>query len=520
MPEITKNKIIYDERDWLAGLHPQFGSMTIPQKFGKYARNQLVFNPYINLGYAQNSYLNTDFTNSSSVTSRILNTVVVGQNAYGIDSAALLHKLVILPQSVTITGGFPHTISAHGGHSGVAGSDVCVYYHNISTTRTRSLFYSWNDNTDGDIGKFDLSATFDDDYMSTVPASGAVLTKGVPHPMIVGHNDIMYIGNGRYLNAYDGATGAEGTYSPNVLTLPEGYKIIAMAKLQPRSLVIFAYNDNAPGATIFRSESKAFFWDYLSLDPYQIEDLADNEVYEAFEYNGTIGCFTGGRGDYKKIKIFDGSEFKRLAKYTGTGPIHGGCDINENEIYFNVKSGNSGVIYCYGNNDGVKNTLNILHKVDTGTDYAPGFFKILSNLSIAASQGKDAANGATIQYMNLSAYATEGLWYSDLVDIGDERVRITGITVYFAKDFTGGRGITIGLRDRYTLYNIKGLVQLATVTSTNRIYRIKPFNYTGDTLIPPLDGVGINIVWDQGTGSAVTPVINKIVLDYEPVKIN
>lgn len=519
MPQITKSQIIYNETDWLSGLHPQYGNKTIPQKFGKFSRFQIAFNPFINLGYAQNSYLNTDFTGESAVTSRILNVVIDGQSAYGIDSAALLHKFTIIPQAVVATGGFPHTISAHGGHSSVAGQDLCVYYHNVSSVRTKSLFYSWNDNTDGDIGKFDLSATFDDDYMSTVSSGGAVLTTGVPHPLIVGDDDILYIGNGRYLNAYDGNTGADGTYSAKVLTLPEGYEIVSMSKLQPRSLVIFAYNKNTTG-TLYRSDAKAFFWDYLSLDPYQIEDLYDNQVYESFQYKGMVGCFTGGRGNYGKIKIFNGSEFETIAKYLGTGPCHGGCDVNANEIYFNTIYGTNGVIYCYGNNDEVKNTLNAVHKIDTGTNYASGFFKILSNLSYAASQGKNDASGATIQYLNLSAYATEGLWYSDLTDIGYERIQITGITVYFADEFTGGRDISLSLRDRYGTYAISGLTNLATVTPTNRIYRAKPILYTEGTPIPPLDGIGLNLNWGQGSGSSVTPIINKVVLDYKPVTIN
>lgn len=519
MPQITKSQIIYDEKDWLAGLHPQYGSRTIPQKFGKFARFQIAFNPFINLGYAQNSYLNTDFANKSSVTSRILNVAIDGQSSYGIDSAALLHKLAILPPSVVITGGFPHTISAHGGHSGVAGSDVCIYYHNVSSVRTKSLFYSWNDNTDGDIGIFDLSSTFDDDFMSTVPTSGAVLTKGTNHPMEVGYDDILYIGNGRYLNAYDGNLGANGTYFPAVLTLPEGYEIVSMSKLQPRSFVIFAYNKNTTG-TIYRSDSKAFFWDYLSLDPYQIENLSDNVVTESFEYNGTVGCFTNGRGNYSKLKIYNGSEFETIAKYLGYGPYHGGCDVNENEIYFNTKDGQDGIIYCYGNNDGIKNTLNALHKIDSDKDYSPGFFKILSNFSYAGSQGKDNASSAVIQYLDHTKYATEGLWYSDLTDIGYERIQITGITVYFADEFTGGRDFTFSLLDRFGNYAISGLTNLATVTTTNRIYKAKPINYSGSKPIPPLDGVGIELFWGSGTGSSVTPIINKVVLDYTPVTIN
>ena len=37
--------------------------------------------------------------------------------------------------------------------------------------------------------------------------------QGVQHPLAVGHDDVLYIGDRRYLHAYDGQTGADGTFS-------------------------------------------------------------------------------------------------------------------------------------------------------------------------------------------------------------------------------------------------------------------------------------------------------------------
>lgn len=517
MPTITKNKIIYDEKDWLAGLHPQKSS-TVTQKFGNFATFQSSFNPYRNLGYAGQGYLNTDYTNASACKSVILNVVPDGQNAYGIDAKDLLHKFNYSTKILTNSGGvFPHTITPHGGHTSIAGSDIVSYYHNVSSSRVKSIFYSWNDNTDGDVGRYDLSSTLDDDYMSTIPASGAVLTKGVSHPMIVGYDDILYIGNGRHLNAYDGSIGADGTYFQNVLSLPEDYEMIAMAKLPPRSLVIFAHKSGASSSSNRKNECKAFFWDYLDSDPYKIENLYDNYIWDAFEYKGTVGCFTGGRNkDGNYLKIFDGSEFKNMCNYSDGGPCHGGCDVDGDQIYWNA----NGKVYTYGNNYNVKSVLNITETISSDTGYYPGFLKILLPSAISASNGKTDGNGAVIQYLDTTKYSYSGYFYSDLTDIGDERIQITGITIYFADEFTGGRGLTFALRDRVGYYYISGIVDLLTVGYTNRIYRAKPINYTGGTPIPPLDGVGISIGWVQGSGSSVSPIINKIVLDYTPVTIN
>jgi hypothetical protein len=132
----------------------------------------------------------------------------------------------------------------------------------------------------------------------------------------------------------------------------------------------------------------------------------------------------------------------------------------------------------------------------------------------------ESTPSAICQYLDYTKYATEGFWYSSLTDIGYERIQITGITVYFADEFTGGRTISVSLYDRYNTYAISGLTNLATVTATNRIYRVKPINNTGGTPIPPLDGIGLNLTWGEGSGSSVTPIINKVVLDYKPVTIN
>jgi hypothetical protein len=45
--------------------------------------------------------------------------------------------------------------------------------------------------------------------MSTRPAGAQTLANAYPHPMCVGHDDKLYIGNGRYLFMYDYADTAD-----------------------------------------------------------------------------------------------------------------------------------------------------------------------------------------------------------------------------------------------------------------------------------------------------------------------
>jgi hypothetical protein len=77
--------------------------------------------------------------------------------------------------------------------------------------------------------------------MSTRPDGAQTLANAYPHPMCVGHDDKLYIGNGRYLFMYDYADTAhtDGKLFRNVLILPKNFVIKSIQKLQPRTLSIF-----------------------------------------------------------------------------------------------------------------------------------------------------------------------------------------------------------------------------------------------------------------------------------------
>ena len=517
MPKITKSQIIYDEADWLAGLHPQAGSRTIPQKFGKYSIFQQSFNPFINLGYASNGYLNTDITNNSAITSRLVSKSPDDEDSdfFALEEKGKLHSITNYTSAVN-GGAFPHAIT-----DAVKSFDICKYTIGSSTY----YFYTHRPSATPytmDIGRFDGSSTFDDDYMSTVP-TGAVrmFASLLFNPLIVGHDDVLYVGGQKYVGSYDGPT---DTFVQQTLILPSNYNIIGFAKYPSKSLVIFAQGSG---------ECKAYFWDYLSLDPYDVKDIDDFDLLSVFEYKNTVGCITSGKEGCIKIKIFDGESFKEVARlnssYNGrtlTGPHYKGVQINNNEIWFNVSDSRNGYLCVYGNNLGMKNTLNVVAKNDVYVSdvlsYSPGLLAIGRDGETIIDSGTTfiETDGSSAQYLDKTKYSVVGYWYSDLTDIGYERIQITGITVYFADEFTGGRTISLSLTDRYNTYAISGLTNLATVTPTNRIYRAKPINNTGGTLIPPLDGIGLNLTWGTGSGSSVTPIINKVVLDYKPVTIN
>ncbi len=527
MPIITKNTITYNETDFLAGLHPQSGTKTIPQKFGKFSRYQFAFNPFGDLGYAKNGFLNTDFTNSNLVKTRLIAKTGDDEDSdfYALDDKDTLHAIVNYTIIYSTTD-FPHSITG----AGLGDSKRCLDIVKYGSY----YYYAWRGVLPGaaDIGRFDPYALapipkFVDDYMSTTPVgAGYAWTGKLGTSLCVGYDDILYSGGQQFVSSYDAYAGSSGTFIEQRLELPSNYNIVKLLKLQPRSMAIFAQG---------KGDCKVFFWDYLSDDPYMIKDLYDFEILSAFEYKGTIACITSGREKYNKLKVFNGNEFETVAIFDKKpdgirsllGPVNHGVSVNDNEIYWFCTDGKAGYIYCYGNNVGLKNTVNIVQKIDAYISdsiiYYPGILSVGRNNEMMASCGQlyyDTNPSAVVQYLDHTKYATEGYWYSALTDIGYERIQITGITVYFANEFTGGRDFSLSLTDRYNTYAISGLTNLATVTSTNRIYRAKPINYTGGTPIPPLDGIGLNLAWGSGSGGSVTPIINKVVLDYKPVTIN
>jgi hypothetical protein len=100
---------------------------------------------------------------------------------------------------------------------------------------------------------------FIDNFMTANPATP--LTPGGagnPHPMIVGDDDLLYIGDGPRLHAFDGqyASDDDGKFYASVLTIPSTYAIKAFEKYNG-FLLIFA--DENPTGVSYTSRAKVFF---------------------------------------------------------------------------------------------------------------------------------------------------------------------------------------------------------------------------------------------------------------------
>ncbi len=409
MPTISYNKeggvIRWSAADWAAGLIPNW-NIDYPSQIGNGGFSfAFGIDPFRKPGYAMPGVNIAASTNGSTVDAIATNAVVNSTKAY-IVGGTKLHEYTILTNTVTNAGAFPRTITAHGGHTISEAQDVEVYY--IGTTKY--LFYSWKDNVDGDIGRFDLSATFDDDYMSTVAASGAVLDTTNPHPLIVGGDDILYIGDGNKLHGFDGQTGANGTLSKGALTLPKDYIITSYSKAK-NFLVVYAYKSRGTSGSSFnRGESTAFFWDYVSEDPTYAYELQGNTVNGGFTLNETPGCFILGRNpvfgglNNSKMLLFDGGKFVPVAVFPEAIPGKGGVEVSEGVVTFNA----AGSVYQFGTPfPGAPTSFNRISY--TGTSTGSGLLKSLDNNSFVISSSALLSKSGSTFY--------PGEFYTPIVDL-------------------------------------------------------------------------------------------------------
>ena len=273
----------------------------------------------------------TNGTQASAITTllnSILDEAVASDVTYGIGGAKLQK---ISSTAVTNAGDWPHTIDKAAVTS-EDGEDVCAYQGN--------LYYSYNHSgSAGDIGKFDLSSTFDDDWGSTVPSGFAAL-QNAPHQMIVGGNDVMYIANGRYVASWDGTT-----LLPTALDLPTGTVVQSIAWNADR-LWIIANRPNTTGSN--KNTASIYIWDGTT-NSWEAEIKLMGTAGGSHVKNGVLFLFyqdITSTGGYKLAYVSNGS-VQDIANYPGSLPEFG--QITDYKDFIIWVS--SGLIYAFGAGD-------------------------------------------------------------------------------------------------------------------------------------------------------------------------
>lgn len=524
MAQLKTGKIIFDQDDWLAGLNLQYttGLTDVPApQVGNGLSSALRMNPFRYLGYAAPGFNPTDVTTVSSATALLRNVTYGFQGsanyAYFIGSDSKFLGLNISTKTLDIT----HTIAAAGA---ITGNDIANYTDYVGTLA--NVFYSYNDaGGSWNIGRYrPETGAFDDDFMSTVPVTPLVPSgNDKPHPMIVGADDILYWGDGRTLSAYDGQTGATGTVSEGVLTLPKGYVITSMARasISADYLVIFAYyqprgNTVAPNLSS-SGPAKAFFWDYLSRDATYIRDLNDSVVTAAFEWKGTVGCFTQGQNlvndgadRNSRLKIWNGSEFETATSFIGNAPIHGGVDVVGESIQWN----SGGTIFCYGSPlEGLEVGLN---QLGTGTGSSSGVLRSIGGVGGYQVISSGATTSGGLQYMKVGTFAASSSVSTVVVAPEFSRGKmgkIKAVRIDFAKtSVSTGLPISAYLITEGSASS-QILSALTTVTSTNITYWYQ--ETISGTPLPKFLEVRVVFQWAGGSTDTDAPVVRRVVIEYQ-----
>lgn len=431
------------------------------------------------------------------------------------------------------------SISAHGGHNfttlpnfGIQfwGEDFIIYSHNVSSAITRSGFYSWNDNTDGDIGKLVLSTSTgvigsqDDDWMSTVAAQsgGTALTTNVPHKMVEGSDLVLYITNGQYLAAYDGNTGANGTINYTALNLGAGWMANSVRRYGNYVAVSCVKANLYQTAFNYISENKVVLWDGFSPDPNFVYQINDGVLTSIASIEGNLYAFSKGKNNTTKIWVLNGSKFdlldEQLSSQVGAPPTHEQIDYFDGDIYWASgdapNASTSNIICCYSPLGSNQAGIHIPFLANDGTNDATtiGFLKN-TNQGVLRIGGKFSTsyklqdNGNGNYYINTQTYTR-------LFTL-PYKANIKKFTIFFAQ-FGTGASVSLGLvKDFNTCTGPGATNDLLNVTLTNANLGAVS-SYKWNQFIPDVSSFYMIIKFDHASVSNTAAIIRDIWIEVEP----
>lgn len=234
----------------------------------------------------------------------------IGSKAYGIGPTKLFE---LTNTAVTNTGNFPHTIT-----SCTDGESVCYL--------KGALYYFFNKSSGGDIGKFDLSSTFDDNWGSTVPTGAAALQSAL-HPS-ASKEDVMLFGNGRYVGVYTGQT---DTIAPTKLDFGNDAEISDIA--YNANQWFLAINKGSTG----RTEAQIYLYDASGVSTILDDEVAVGTQKIGFIYvlNGIIFlAYQDLSSTGYKIGYVNKRRIINLGSFTGALPSYAQKTLYKNTIIF------------------------------------------------------------------------------------------------------------------------------------------------------------------------------------------
>ena len=266
----------------------------------------------------------------STLIRSILNTPTSSEISYAIGGNQLYR---ITPTAVINAGNFPHEIDK-AAVTLEHGEDV-VYHKS-----TLYYFYNYGGTTAGDIGKYDLDATFDDDWGSTVPTGKAVLQYG-PHQAINGGYDDVGFTNGRYV----GRITKDGVLAPTAVDFWENSQAVSITWNNNRFLIAV----NRPNLTASMNQSGIYTWNGAAStwegDPIEV----NGKIGALYTKNGVTFVWWQDATDANGFNFgyISGLQLMPIKRYTGSLPSF--YQIGEYKGF--VAWVSDGLVYIWGAKD-------------------------------------------------------------------------------------------------------------------------------------------------------------------------
>lgn len=243
----------------------------------------------------------------------IMDKAVSDDTTYGIGATKLFK---ISSTAVNNTSPFPHTIT------NATDGESCI-------NMKGNLYYFYNKASGGDIGKYDLVTTFDDDWGSTTPTGAGALQKAI-HPSAV-KEDILIFGNGRYLGTY---IEGSNTLAPTKLDFGQGNEVSDVCFHANQWYI--AINSGVSGTN--RNIGQIYTYDGSALS-----SILDDEVSVGVQRIGFLFPINGiiylayqdlsSDGGYK-IGYISGRRIIDISYFNGSLPTYAQKTLYKNTILF------------------------------------------------------------------------------------------------------------------------------------------------------------------------------------------
>jgi hypothetical protein len=416
----------------------------------------------------------------STLIRSIIRTAVQTDITFGIGGSKIYR---ITPTTVASDASFPHTIDG----SNPDGEDIKPYHGGI--------IYTFNDSLRGYCGKLTLPSTFDDDWMYTALTGTFALNTGYPHPIEIGGDDLVYIGDKDRVVSYDPVADT----AQSAVNLPDDV-VIQDVKWKNKKLYITVNQPNLTGTN--QTQQGVYIWntvdDSWEDDVHKIARgggmfVKDGVLYISFEDISSDGI---GRLGY-----FDGYTIKELAKYDGSLAAYYQITEQDGFIMLAAAKGNETLIFAFGGGEeGRIFQLAKGHHPTIGGISCP-FGKLMT----ASAQGTTAFNISKEE-----GFDPDCNWKGILYPVAMEGRK--GLVRQVRADFSPlavGTGLSMALRDNngtevwrgtisYTLYgNITKKIFHCARKSENARVEIDYSNFRATTTVVflrDIDITGNNII--------------------------